>query len=139
MFFYENVTVRRDLIGSEVCEGSRLGCVGIPTQPFLHMVQHVADWVAPFSRSQHSPPPPLKKYFHTPPSRPPLLPFLTSTRVKDNHHYHSLPKDWRLWASWDPIMGPLKPLLHNDTGTEGFKGSTIGQPMYIFPVALLKN
>ena len=28
----------------------------IPTQPLLHVVQHVADWVAPFPRSQHSPP-----------------------------------------------------------------------------------
>ena len=32
----------------------------IPTQPLLHMVQHVAGWDAPFPRSQHFPlPPPL--------------------------------------------------------------------------------
>ena len=37
----------------------------IPTQPLLHMVQHVADWVAPCPRSLHSPPP-----LHTPPSLP---------------------------------------------------------------------
>ena len=34
------------------------------------MVQHVADWVAPFPRSQHSLPP--LKLFHTDPSLPPL-------------------------------------------------------------------
>ena len=49
----------------------------IPTQPLLHMVQHVADCAAPFPRSQHSPPPPLK-FFHTPasPSSPSSLPYM---------------------------------------------------------------
>ena len=36
----------------------------IRTQPLSHMV-HVADWVAPFLCSEHSPPPPLK-FFNTP-------------------------------------------------------------------------
>ena len=53
----------------------------------LHMVQHVADWVAPFPCSQHSPPPPLK-FLHIPPSPPPLLPSLMCTRVRSNHHHH---------------------------------------------------
>ena len=35
----------------------------------LHMVQHVADWVAPLPRSQHFLPPPFK-FFHTPLSFP---------------------------------------------------------------------
>ena len=38
----------------------------IPTLPFLHMMQLIADWVAPFPWSRHSPPP--LKFFHTPPS-----------------------------------------------------------------------
>ena len=42
-------------------------------QPYLYMVQHVADWVAPFPRSRHSLPPSLK-FFHTPPS--PSLPYV---------------------------------------------------------------
>ena len=46
----------------------------IPSQRLIHMVQHVADWVAPFPRRQHYPPPPLK-YFYTllppPPSSSP--------------------------------------------------------------------
>ena len=44
--------------------------VPISTQPLSHMVQHVADWVAPLPCSQHSPSPPLK-FFHTPPSPSP--------------------------------------------------------------------
>ena len=44
----------------------------IPTQPLLHMMQHVADWVAPFPRRQHSPPPPLK-FFHTALHLPPCV------------------------------------------------------------------
>ena len=47
---------------------SNLSCQ-IPTQPLLQMVQHVADWVAPFPRSQHSPPL-LLKLLHIPPSPP---------------------------------------------------------------------
>ena len=42
------------------------------TQSLLYMVQHVADWVAPFPRSQHSSLPPLK-ILHTPPSPPPSI------------------------------------------------------------------
>ena len=60
----------------------------IPTQPLLHMVQHVADWVAPFLRSQHSPPPPLE-FFHTPISPHPS-PSPTYTRVRGNHHHHEI-------------------------------------------------
>ena len=37
----------------------------IPIQAHLHMVQHVADWVAAFPRGQHSPPHPLK-FSYTP-------------------------------------------------------------------------
>ena len=51
------------------------------------MVQHVADWVEPFNRSQHSPPPPLK-FFHTPLSPPPSSSPLKCTRVSGNHHHH---------------------------------------------------
>ena len=45
----------------------------------LHMLQHVADWVEPFNRSQYSPPPLLKFFhirifFHTTISTPLLLP-----------------------------------------------------------------
>ena len=36
---------------------SNLSCP-IPLQPVLLMVQHVANWVTLFPRSQHSPPPP---------------------------------------------------------------------------------
>ena len=36
--------------------------------PFTHR-QHVAEWVAPFLRSQHSPLPPLK-FIHAPPLPP---------------------------------------------------------------------
>ena len=46
--------------------------VSYPHSPLLDMVQHVGDWVAPFSRNQHSPPPPLK-LFHIPTTHPPLL------------------------------------------------------------------
>ena len=35
------------------------------------MTQHVADWVAPFLCSRHSPPPPLE-FLHTPLFFPPL-------------------------------------------------------------------
>jgi len=42
-----------------------------PHTTLLHMVQHVADWVAPFPCSRHFSPHPLKVY-HTPPSRPSL-------------------------------------------------------------------
>ena len=49
------------------------------SNPFTHGAT-CADWVAPFPSSQHSPPPPLK-FFHTPLHLPPLLPFLTCTRV----------------------------------------------------------
>ena len=62
--------------------------VPIPTQPHLHMVQHVADWVAPFPRSRHSPLPSLK-FFHTPLHFPPLLPpsssplFFPTLRTQD--------------------------------------------------------
>ena len=52
---------------------SNLSCQ-VPTHPFLHMVQHVADWVAPFSRSKHSPPPP-HKLLHIPRSPPPFSSF----------------------------------------------------------------
>ena len=38
---------------------SKLSCP-IPNQPLLHMVQHVADRVAPFSGCQYAAPPPLK-------------------------------------------------------------------------------
>ena len=40
----------------------------ISTKPVLHMMQHVADWVAPLPRGQHSHP--LLKLLHTP-SPPP--------------------------------------------------------------------
>ena len=46
------------------------------SQTLLHMVQHAADWVASFLRSQHSPLSPLK-FFHT----PPLLPSFRCPRV----------------------------------------------------------
>ena len=45
------------------------------------MVLYVADWVAPFSRSQHSPPP-TQKNFLTPPSPPPL--FFTPLRLSSS-------------------------------------------------------
>ena len=41
-----------------------------PYSTNFHMVQHVADWVAPFPRSQHSSPPPLE-LLHIRPSPPP--------------------------------------------------------------------
>ena len=37
----------------------------LPTQLLFHLMQHVADWVAPFHGSQKCPLPPLK-YLHTP-------------------------------------------------------------------------
>ena len=40
--------------GPKRCQHSQTARV----QSLLHMVQHVADWVAPFPRSQHSPSPP---------------------------------------------------------------------------------
>ena len=57
------------------------------TEPLLHMVHHVSDWVAPFPCSQHYPLPPIK-FLHTPPSPPTL----TCTRVRGNHHhpYHGI-------------------------------------------------
>ena len=51
------------------------------TQPLLHMVQHVVDWVASYPHSHHYPPAPLN-LLHTPPSPLPLLPSLTCTRVR---------------------------------------------------------
>ena len=50
---------------------SNLSCP-IPTQPLLHMVQHVADWVVPFPRSQHSPQIPPYSPFTSSLSFPPL-------------------------------------------------------------------
>ena len=61
---------------------SSLACP-IPNEPLSHMVQHVADCVAPFPRSQHSPPPSLKSLYIFP---PPLL-SLTCARVRGNHHH----------------------------------------------------
>ena len=52
-------------------------------QHFFDMVQNVADWVAPFPCSQHSPPSPLK-FFHTlpsPPTSPPPLPLLRAREL----------------------------------------------------------
>ena len=46
-------------------------------------MQHVADWVAPFRRSQHSPSPPLK-LFRTPPPPPFSYSPYTCTRVRGN-------------------------------------------------------
>ena len=69
------------------------------TQPLLHMVQHVADSVTPFRRSQHYHPPSLKEGRNSLPPPlpplpsssplhlPPLLPSLTGTRVRGNHHH----------------------------------------------------
>ena len=56
-----------------------------PTEPlFFHMVQHLADWVIPFLRSQYSPPPPPFEFF---PSVLSLhLPPPTCTGVKGNHN-----------------------------------------------------
>ena len=54
---------------------SNLSCP-IPYQSFSHIV-HVADWIVPLFRSQHSPPP-LLKFFHTPPSAPP--PYVNEVR-----------------------------------------------------------
>ena len=54
--------------------------------PFTH---HVADCVAPFPCSQHSPPPPLK-FLNTPPSHPPLLTSHTWTRVRGNCYHHKI-------------------------------------------------
>ena len=53
----------------------------IPTQPILHMGQHVADWVALFPRSQDFSPPPLK-FFHTPPTptSTPSLPYVRDSQ-----------------------------------------------------------
>ena len=46
----------------------------LPTQPpFFYMGRHLADWVAPFPRRQH-PPPPLLKFLDTP-----SIPLLHST------------------------------------------------------------
>ena len=49
----------------------------ISIQSLLHMVQHVADWVASFPHGQHSLPLSLK-FLHTPPLTPPSpsLPYL---------------------------------------------------------------
>ena len=54
--------------------------VGFLSQSGLHVVQHVADWVKPFPRRQHSPPL-LLKFLHTPPSPPPC------TRISGNLHH----------------------------------------------------
>ena len=57
-----------------------------------------ADWVASFSRSQHSHPPPLK-VFHTPPSPPPSSSPITCTRVRTNHHHYKIMQiSTTLWA-----------------------------------------
>ena len=45
---------------------------------------HVADRVAPFPRSQHSP----LKSFHAPLLLPPLFLSLTCMRFRGNHHHH---------------------------------------------------
>ena len=62
---------------------SNLSCP-ISTQAFTHIVT-VADWVAPFPFSRHSPSPPIKS-FHTPASPPPFA----WTRVRDNPHLSSV-------------------------------------------------
>ena len=49
----------------------------IPTQPLLHMVQHVTDWAASFPRSQHYPYPPLSNS-----SKLPFHLLFTCTRVE---------------------------------------------------------
>ena len=65
----------------------------ILTHLILHMVQHVADWVTLFLRSQHSPPTPPLKHFQT--SIPSLLlPPLTCTKVRANHHKCLLESLW---------------------------------------------
>ena len=53
-------------------------------QTLLHMVQHVAGWVAPFCRGQHSYHPPFKFFTSIP-----LLHFFTCTKVWGNYHYHA--------------------------------------------------
>ena len=76
---------------------SNLSCQ-IPIQHLLHMVQCVADWLAPFPRSQHFPTPPLI-FFYTPPSPPPCpsSPYVhqsqrqsSSSHVKFNLSYISI-------------------------------------------------
>ena len=49
-------------------------CKHVAPWSMMITVQHVADWVAPFHRSQHSRPLPLQ-FFPTPPSPPSLLSF----------------------------------------------------------------
>ena len=56
------------------CQHSQTSRAKSPLNHFLNMVQHVADWVAPFPRSQHSPPSP-HKLLHIPPSPPPSCSF----------------------------------------------------------------
>ena len=72
---------------SKCCRYSYTSRAQSPLKHFLHIVQHVADWVVLFSRSQHFPSSSLK-FIHTNPSPHPLLSFLTCTRVGGNYHYH---------------------------------------------------
>ena len=68
----------------------------IPTQPLLHMTQHVADWVAPFPRSQH-PTPPALIFLHTHPSPHPSSSLLYAGRGGGGRsHVSRRLRNWRL-------------------------------------------
>ena len=65
----------------------------IYSQPLLHIVQHVANCIAPFPRSQDSPAP--LKFFHTPLHLSPLLPSFTCQ--KKSHQAYMWPWRRRPW------------------------------------------
>ena len=68
------------------------------------MMQHVADWVAPLPRSQHFPPPPPLKFFHTPllPPSSPSLPCVHDSW--GGNHYHQR----------NTQINPFHAMLHYD-------------------------
>ena len=80
---------------------SNLSCQ-IPTQPLLHMVQDIADWVAPFpivSIPLLLPSNSSTFLFHL----PRLLLSYMCTRVKGTYHHHPIEGDPILWylCKWD--------------------------------------
>jgi len=100
---------------------SNLSCL-IPTQPLLHMVQHVADRVSPFLRSRHTSPPPLK-FLHIPLSPPLFFPPLRARELGaiiiitgGDMNY-----SWNLFISWLVIFHLLylSSIQNNKTSITG--------------------